>query len=36
MVGKWVDFLARTQVIRLKYQLVTSTCVALSFINYVP
>jgi hypothetical protein len=33
MIGKWMDFLARTQVIRLRYQLITSTCAALSFIT---
>ena len=33
MIGKWMDFLARTEVIRLSYQLITSTCAALSFIT---
>ena len=33
MIGKWMDFLARTQVIRLRYQLITSTCAALCFMT---
>lgn len=33
MIGKWMGFLASTQVIRLRYQLITSTCAALSFIS---